>query len=240
MATRRQSRKAGRGTTRQGKGSTSTASQGLVLTVIKGDPQCRWMGEFIQQAGEKFYGVEHKTDLTPAQRVGWIRFNSAMAAIGRSLARGKADFNSLLGLLERIGSDEGSADLAGVEAEVKAEVAALMKDGSADGEAAAGSDALLDEVIRDRKEERVRLNAVHAEEMHDWRARRKVQMAWDCIVLGATISCLVLVTLIILGVIGDEARMIGGTAVTAGIAVIGVLQVILWGRWNPPPPGQFR
>jgi len=211
-----------------------------VLHVVKKDQKCDWLGDFVQQLGEKFFGVERYEQLNDQQRVGWIRFNNAVARLGRLMAQGEADFHSLLGFLERIGSDEGSAELAEVEAEVKAEIEALAKSQSSEIGSAISSDALLVEMLQERKEEQVRRNAVHDQEMRDWTLRRRVQLAWDCIVLAATASCLVIAVLIILGVVGNEARMIGGTAVTGGIAVIGLLQVIIWGRWNPPPPGQFR
>lgn len=222
MATKRKSRRA--------KGSTSTASQGLVLHVIKKDPECEWLADFVQQMGERFFGVERYEQLNAQQRAGWIRLNDAMARVGRSVGQGEADFKSVLGFLERVGTEEGSADLAEVEAEVEAEVKALTAGRGSENENAASSDALLEEVAR----------AVHEQEIRDWVARRRVQLAWDVIVLGATVSCLLITTLIILGVIGDEARLLGGTAVTAGIALVGLLRAILWGRWNPPPPGQFR
>jgi hypothetical protein len=236
MATKGRLRRDGGGTARKAEGRTSSASHGLVLRVIQRDQKCAWLEDFVQQIGEKFFGVERFTDLTPKQRVGWIRFNNAMARIARKVALGEADFPSLLRFLERIGSEDGSAELA----EIEAEITTLAKGPAADDGRAISSDTLLAEVLQERKEEQLRRNAVHDQEMHDWELRRKVQLAWDCIVLAATVSCLVLAVLIILGVLGNEARMIGGTAVTGGIAVIGLLQVIAWGRWNPAPPGQFR
>jgi hypothetical protein len=240
VAAKRKSSKARKAALQRTKSRTSSGSQGLVLHVVKKDQKCDWLADFVQQFGEKSFGVDRDADLTDQQRVGWIRFNYAVARVGRLMAEGDADFHSLLGFLERIGSDEGSAELAEVEAEVKKEIAALAKSRSSEDGSAVSSDAVLAEMLQERKEERMRLNAVHDQKIRDWELRRKVQLAWDCIVLGATASCLVLAVMIILGVVGDEARMIGGTAVTGGIAIIGLLQVIIWGKWNPPPPAQFR
>jgi hypothetical protein len=228
MATKRKERRATRGAVAPAEGKTSSASHGLVLRVIRKDQKCVWLADFVQQLGEKFFGVDRFSDLNSQQRVGWIRFNNAMARISRKVVQGEADFPSLLRFLERIGSEEGSAELAEIEAEVEA-----LATGRAPGKADANSTALLGEVIEGHRERRI-------QEMRDWKARRMVQLAWDIIVLGATVSCLVLAVLIILGAVGSEARMIGGTAVTGGIALIGLLQVIVWGKWNPPPPGQFR
>jgi len=240
VAAKRKSSKARKAALQRARSRTSSASQGLVLHVVKKDQQCNWLAGFVQQYGEKHFGVDKDEDLTDQQRVGWIRFNHAVARVGRLMAKGDADFHSLLGLLERIGTDEGGAELSEVEAEVEKEIAALAKSRSSEAGSAVGADVVIAEILQERKEEQMRLNAVHDQKMRDWELRRKVQLAWDCIVLGATASCLVLAVMIILGVVGNEARMIGGTAVTGGIAIIGLLQVILWGKWNPPPPGQFR
>lgn len=228
MATKRKTRTARKVATGQGQGKTSSATHGLVLRVIQRDQKCVWLEDFVQQLGEKFFGVDQFVDLTSKQRTGWIRFNNAMARVARRVALGEADFPSLLRFLERIGSDEGSKELAEIEAEIEA-----LASGSALMHGETSPSAVLDEVLQSHRERR-------AQEMWDWKARRVVQLAWDGIVLAATVSCFVLAVLIILGVVGNEARMIGGTAITGGIAVIGLLQVIVWGKWNPPPPGQFR
>jgi hypothetical protein len=207
-----------------------------VLRVIKNDPDCEWLAGIVQQLGEKFFGVERFVDLTGQQRAGWIRFNYLMARIGRKVARRESDFPSLLRFLERVAEDEGSADLDQVEAEIEA----LAESPEAAPEEQ-GPDALLREEIADRRHERELESAAHAQEMLDWEARRTVQLAWNAVVLGATVLCVFVSTaLVVLGATGDEPRLIGVSTITAGIAMVGLLKAIGWGRWNPPPPRQFR
>lgn len=117
MASKRAGKQARRGARKKG-GSTSTASQGLVLRVIKNDPECEWLTGIVQQLGEKFFDVESFADLDTQQRIGWIRFNKAIARIGKSVARKEGDFHSFLGFLERVAEDEENPDLVQIEAEI--------------------------------------------------------------------------------------------------------------------------
>ena len=244
MASRTASKKAKRGASRPAKGDTSTASRGLVLRVIRNDPECEWIGGFVQQFGERSFGVERFEQLNDQQRVGWIRFNNAMARIGRSVAQGEGDHRGVLRFLERVGEEEESTELAQVEAEVEAVAktpgAAGGENSPEDGEKERAA-ALLEEEIEDRRHKRALRKATHAQKMRDWEARRKIQVAWDAVVIGVTVFCVLVSTiLIVFGVVSDEPRLIGGSGITAGIAMIGLLKMVLWSKWNPPPPRQFR
>jgi hypothetical protein len=194
MASNRAPGKAKRGAGRKKRGSTSTTSQGLVLRVIKNDPECAWMAGFVQQLGEKFFGGERFGDLNDRQRRGWFRFNVSMARIGKSIARREGDYTSLLSFLERIGEDESDADFAQVQAEVEA----LGKKEDPAGARERREDALLDAYLDDRE---------------TWRKSHRTKV-------GLTVFWVLFTALmIVVAAASEKAGFVGGSGISAGVAV---------------------
>ena len=184
----------------QRQGGTSTASSGLVLRVIKNDPEVAWLGEFMQKLGEKAFGVERFEKLKPKHQRGWIKFSNKMARLGKSMARKEGDFFGFLRFIERIADGDDAADLTAIEAEFEAfETEPRIQTGDGDSRAAEER----------RRDEQLRANLAI---LKAWRISHLTMT-------GLTVVCVVVaLVLIAVSVITREVEYLGGSGIVAGVA----------------------
>jgi hypothetical protein len=220
MANKSAARKARREAARKrkGRGGTSTASRGLVLSVISEDPELQWLAGFVQQFGEKLFAVKGTGDLDRKQRIGWIRISHAIAKTGKSLADDAGDQQGFLRILDGIGENEGEVDLAVIQAELRA-----LDEGLESGNEAA-----------ERREE-----DVHRADLDDRKAWRDNQRTLVRVVVFSVLFTAALITFCVV-----TGKGMPVSAAIAGGMTIGLFRTTVSGGMNPfsapwwaaPPP----
>jgi hypothetical protein len=192
---------------RKRRGSTSTASRGLVLGFIREDAELEWLTTFVQGLGEKLFAVEHTKDLSGKERVGWIKISKAIAREGKRLAEDAGDYQSFLRILDRVGEDEGEVDLAEIQAELEA-----LDDGLGSGGNAA-----------ERREEEL-----HQADLDDRKAWRESQRKLVRLVVFSVLFTAALITFC--AVTGKGMPV---SAAIAGGMTVGLFRTAASGGMNP-------
>jgi hypothetical protein len=228
------------------KGKTGTSSCGLIVRSIKNDPQKnQQVGGIMQQIGEMAFGVKNIEELDAEQRHSWIKFSDAVG-------RAQGDYASLVRVLKHVAQEEHEADIRRVEAEIrdldkrrKSDEKLRARDQERK-EAREDAEAEREETLfrcelderRQASEEKAQ---VHAQGLKERETTRKVKRARDGILLGATVFCILFSAfLITIGVAQDKPWFIGGSSVSAGIAIAGFVKMFFfgWGEVLTTPEDQ--
>jgi Fe2+ transport system protein B len=216
-------------------GSTKSGN-GLVVRAIKNDQQVSEQVEYLlQEFGEFYFGAERIEELDGEDRRGWIKFSTTVGKAHHNLSK-------LAEVMEKAVESEVAADLELIQAEIEA--LERRQDGDSEraqrnqerrevreNAAEARKEAVFLEDIADRKQERELEFASHNQEMAERETRRRIYRVRESVLLGITVFCVLLAAfLIVFGVTHDKLIFIGGSGVSAIIAIGGIAKLIFdWG-----------
>jgi hypothetical protein len=225
---------------RRGTGTTQT-SDDLVLRSIKSNKESNEkIGPFLQQLGELYFGVQQIEDLDPQELHSWIKFST-------SVAKAQNNLSELAEVLKKAVEQELDADLRLLQAEVED----IERRRKADAKFAAKNqkrkeaqedtdekrrEALFQEAQTERAQERDERSECHHQGIKERETRRKIYRVRESVLIGITVFCVLLAAfLIIFGVTHDKLIFIGGSGVSAIIAIGGFAKLVFgWGDPSPP------
>lgn len=223
----------------RGKTGTTKPEDGLIVRAIKNDEKVDGDVEYLlQQFGEFYFGVERIEELGAEDRHGWIKFSTTVGKAHHNLSK-------LAEVIEGAIQSELDADLGLIQAEI--EVLEKRQDEDAvraqrnqdrkearEDVAEERKDAAFAQYLADREQKRAVDLACHQQDLTERETRRKVYRAREGVLIGITIFCVLLSAfLIIFGVAHDKLIFIGGSGVSATIAIGGFAKLV-FGRGDPP------
>jgi hypothetical protein len=201
------------------------------------------VASLIQQLGEfRYEGVQRFEELDPREQRRWLTFTT-------SLAKAEGSFSNFMEVLERAVEQEVGADLRMLEAEIE-DIAARRKSSekaatrnekraqARDEEEKERERALFEVEIADLDQALEERKACHEQDLVERETQRKVQRTRDVVLMGITVFCVLLSAgLIIVGVAEDKPLVVGGSTVSAAVAITGFVKMFFFG-WGAASPSQ--
>lgn len=212
------------------------ASSGLVLRSIKDGPEGGQLISLIQQIGELRFGVKRIEELNAEQKHNWIKLSNA-------IARAQGDYSRLTALIAEVIEELGVAEISLSRAKVadlerrrevfeKQAAEERNREEAREHAEEERKDALFKVVLADQELGLRERESSHAQYISD----RKVRRAWDMTLIGISVfSVLLSAFLIVFAVVHEKLIFLGGSGVTAVIAVAGIVRIV-WGWRESAPP----
>jgi hypothetical protein len=202
-----------------------------------------WFISLVQQIGEARFGVENIEELKLEDRRSWLTFTRTMAKAG-------SDFSKLAQWLEQLAAEEVKANIhfaaeqaKSIDARQKADArlaARIQKRNEATKEKAQErEDKLFEEKQADRNQERKERRERHKQSLAERETKRKIYQAREIVLMSGTAACLVFsFGLIAYGLIAEKLLFVGGSSISAGIALIGFIKMFL--SWKNDTPSSEK
>lgn len=189
--------------------AAGSPSRGLVPRSLLGSDSPPWLLTLVQQVGEARFGVENIEELKLEDRRSWLTFTRTMAKAG-------SDFSKLAQALEQLAVEETSANIQ------------VISEQALDHE----------EERVDRQQAREERRECHHQDLVERETRRKIYRSREIVLMSGTAACILFsFALIAYGLLVEKPLFVGGSSISAGIAITGFIKMFLGWR-NDIPPSQ--
>jgi len=216
------------------------SGRGLVPRSMLGSAHPPWFISLVQQLGEARFGVENIEELKLEDRRSWLTFT-------RTVAKAGGDFSKLAQYLEQLAAEEVKANIhsaleqaKSIDARQKAEArlaARIQKRNEAiEKKAQEREDKLFEEKQADRNQTRKERRERHKQSLVERETKRKIYQAREIVLMSGTAAFLLFsFGLIAYGLIAEKPLFVGGSTISAAIAITGFIKMFLSWKNDTPP-----
>lgn len=216
-------------------------SRGLVPRSLLRSDSPPWLLTLVQQVGEARFGVEKIEELKLEDRRSWFTFTRTMAKAG-------GDFSKLVQAIEQLTAEETRANIKLMSEQAldlierrKAETRLANKlqkrEEAREDREQKQDETVFDEEQADRGQAREERSECHRQSLVERETRRKIYRSREIVLMSGTAACILFsFALIAFGLLVEKPLVVGGSSISASIAIVGFIKMFLGWRNDPPPP----